>query len=158
MALGRNTRRLNYIMMFSLFVVQAFDNYCREMKIGLNGINTIKNGLLLFMTLIFLYEIFLLRRKNGVVFDRAFFDETKSIISLAVVFGILSVYFMQKNHGFEMETITGLGRIVIPVIVAYALINVMNIKDIYNLMSILLIVMFVGYIYAIAHRITLKNI
>ena len=158
MALGRNTRRLNYIMMFSLFVVQAFDNYCREMKIGLNGINTIKNGLLLFMTLIFLYEIFLLRRKNGEVFDRAFFDETKSIISLAVVFGILSVYFMQKNHGFEMETITGLGRIVIPVIVAYALINVMNIKDIYNLMSILLIVMFVGYIYAIAHRITLKNI
>lgn len=159
MEIGRNTRRLNYIMMFSLFVIQALDNYCREKRIWLSGLNMAKNGLLLFMTLVFLYEIFLLnRRTNKVPFSRKFLDETRSIINMALVFALLSIYFMQKNHGFEMATIIGLARIVVPVIVVYALVNVMEIEDIYNLMSILLIIMFAGYICAVANRITLKNI
>lgn len=157
MKLGRNTRRLNYIMMFSLFFIQAVDNYCRTKLMGLSGINTIKNGLLVIMTLFFLYEIFLLKSDKRQS-DSIFWDETKSIISLVIVFALLSFYFMYKNHGFEMVTIIGLVRIIMPIITAYSLLNVMDVKKIYNLMSILLIIMFVAYIYAVADIITIRNI
>ena len=157
MKLGKNTKRLNYIMLLFLFSVQALDNYCREISIGLRGLHYIKNGFLIIVTIFFLYEIFLLKSDNH-GYSGIFFDEIKSIICLTVTFAILSIYFMLKNHGFERETMVGLIRIILPIIVAYTLLNVMDIDCIYSLMAILLIIMFIGYLAAFANEITISNI
>ncbi len=156
MDLGRNTRAFNYLLLFSIFILQVIDNYCRDKLIRLSIISNLKNIMLVAVPIIFLLEMNMIRKKRTK--DYIFKDELKYIILLTGCFTILSLYYIVKNRGFEMITLVGLIKIIMPIIVAFFVINIMSLKDIYKLMSILLIITFGGYLISITDKISIENI
>ncbi len=156
MKLGKYTRRLNYLLFFLLFVLQTIDNYCREQFLGIKFITLSKNITLLLIVVVFIFEIISIQKKEKFTF--IFLDEFKYIIKLTVCFGLLSGYFMIKNNGFEFETAMGLIKLLIPVLVAFVLLNIMPLKDIYNFMAIILIIMFIAYVTTCIDNISFANI
>lgn len=149
-------RTINFLVMFSVFLLQTIDNFLREKRLSIGGFSGIKNVLLAVTILFYLYQLYQLKRRKMLPY--LFKDELKSILGLAVSFAILSVSFMLRNNGFEFITVTGIIRLVIPVVVAFAVLNLMGLSDIYRLMSYLLILMFLGYLCTIANLVSIENI
>lgn len=158
MKLGKYNRTINYIALFVLFFLQNIDNYVRERHISALGLNTIKNITLLIVGLLFLYEILQLKKITNSAWTLFFTDELKSILFLGSSFLVLSAFYMIKNGGYVLATFMGIFKIVIPVVIAYAIINVMEMQDIYKLMSILLILSFSGYLFSKIDLFSISNI
>lgn len=156
MKIERRLRKINYILLFVLFIFQTIDNYFREKRIDIIGLNTFKNILLLIITAVFMYEVYALVKDKK--YKPIFKEETKSIIFIVITFFSLSVYYMLKNNGIKLVTFKGLLDIIIPIIVAYVILNLIGIKDIYRLMSVLLIIMFTGYLFTVSDKISFANI
>lgn len=155
MRLGASTRRFNYILLLIIFVFQVLDNYFREKMVDISYMSAIKNSVLIVATLLFIIEIVYLERSNK--FSRTFFSEMLNIVYLTICFTVLSLYYILKNNGFEIATVTGLVRILVPVIVSYTVLNVFQDKDLYRLMSVLLIITVIGYVLSIFDKISIGN-
>lgn len=158
MKLGKYNRTINYIALFALFFLQNVDNYVRERHLSVLGLNTIKNITLLIVGLLFIYEILQLKKITDSAWTPFFTDELKSILILAISFLVLSIFYIIKNGGYVSVTFIGIFKIVVPAVIAYAIINVMEMQDIYKLMSILLILSFIGYLISKIDVLSVSNI
>lgn len=156
MEISSKQRKLNYVGVFAIFFLQMIDNFLKDLNVNNTIIFLAKNGCLMVVCALFLWEIYLLR-KNGK--NSTFNDEMKSILAMAGVFLLLSIYYMIKNNGVHMVTFEGIFRIMLPMVVAYAVLNVMMLNDIYKLMTVLLVVTFVGYLISQGlENLTLENL
>lgn len=156
MKLNKTVRGINYILLLLVFVLQTFDNYIREQEITIPYFNTLKNLLLVAVPVLFLTELFMARKTKGLKY--VFVDELKSISFLTIIFGVISLYLCIKNKSYEFETIDGLIRLMIPIIVAFFVVNVMSLEDIYGLMKKTLLIMFIGYLIAKLPYFNIENI
>lgn len=142
-------KRIQYLNAFGLLIIlllQVLDNVLRELSHSNKIVSLIKNGALVVIIFFYIGEIIQLKlAKKKTIFK----FELKKIIWLAVVFSILSIYYIIQNKGFNMVTVTGIAKILLPVIIAYAVLNVMDLKYIYNVMVIFLMISFFGYVYSV---------
>ena len=141
--------------MIVVFLLQILDNVNREINLNITGLNAFKNVLLILICGLFINEIYVLHKDDK---DIIFFDEMKSILKLAFVFAILSIYFIFKNRHFDIITIEGIFRVIFPIVVAFSILNVMTLDDIYKFMIIIFIISFAGYLWTIGlNNITFEN-
>lgn len=157
MKLDQNTKKFNYVSLSMIFLLQIIDNFVRDKNIAISELNAAKNIGLLLVGLMFLYEIYRLREFED-NYSAYFGDELRHIFILAASFLLLSIFYMIKNNGCFFETFVGIFKIIMPAVMAYAVINVMNVQDIYKIMSILLILSFIAYLISILDIITISNI
>lgn len=156
MKLSLKQRLMNFVGLVFVFFLQIIDNINREMNLNIPGLNALKNIFLLLLCCMFIWEVYHLYRKGNKLI---FVDETKSVVKLTIIFALLSVYYILKNDGFNIATVEGLVRILVPIVVAFAALNVMTIDEIYQFMCVMLIISFVGYLYTIGlSNLTLANI
>lgn len=154
------TRLFNYLMIFAVFFLQAIENLTRQInsQLGIQSLlSTLKNALLLGVILLFSYQIYRFKRFRSFR-SCIFIDELLCIFGLALVFAVLSIYFMLKNNGFHSITIIGIVRLLIPAVAAFAVLNVLSFNDIYKLMRQSLIITFLLYLCSIAGHISLESI
>lgn len=142
-------KKNQYINSFGLLIVlslQVLDNILREIQYNNKITSILKNTSLIFLFIIYMYEIIQLKKRRK---KTIFTYELKNILILALIFTILSFYFMIKNKGFNMVTIMGIFKIVFPIVIAYTVLNVINLKYIYNVMISFLVFSILGYVYSI---------
>lgn len=156
MKLNKTVRGINYILLLLVFAFQTFDNYIREQQMVMPFVNTLKNLLLVAVPVLFLAELFMARKTKGIKY--VFVDELKNISFLTIVFGLISLYLCMKSKRYEFETINGLIRLMIPIVVAFFVVNVMSLEDIYGLMKKTLLIMFIGYLITKLPYFNLDNI
>ena len=157
MNLDRNTRTINFLSIVLVFLIASVDYFYRQRGYFPKSISIAKNGLLFMSVFIFSYELVVVRHINKHYKKIIFKDETLDIILLSLSFLVLSINCIIKNRGFYFNTLDGLARIAIPVLVSFTILNVMNIQEIYRLMQCLLIIMFTSYIFSISDKISIEN-
>jgi hypothetical protein len=150
------TKKANFYAFLTLFILQLLDNYIREIDITFVYFYYIKNISLLVFILFYYIELMHLKRLK---IEILFIYEFKCIISLAVVFSILSAYYILKNGGFQFESVEGIIRIILPIFVSLLIVNVLDRDSIHRAMQILLPISIFFYILSIGiDQFTLANI
>lgn len=153
---GKQLRQLNYVMFFTVFILQVFDNYLREERMHSRLVSNAKNLLLAVIIFLSLYSLYQIRSEKE--HNYVFVEELKNILALIGSFALLSGYYIVKNNAFEFITVTGLIKLMIPVLAAFSILNTLEFKDIYRLMSIFLIMMFISYLITKLNNLTFESI
>lgn len=129
-----------YLLVF-IFFLQVIDNILRENGINSSILSNLKIGLLLFSIFCFLVQ---LNNKDSVyLFKR----EILVILLMYIFLLVISLYWMHYSHIYSLSPVTiGFMRIMIPIIFAFLVLNVINFKQIYDSLTIFLIISFIGFI------------
>lgn len=155
MELSKKQKRINYFAFLLVFLLQIIDNVFRDIHLRMAGVSLLKNGLLLFCLCLFGWEVYLLLQSGK---KMIFTNETKSVVKLAILFLVLSLYYSVKNNGIHLITFEYLFRLLLPLFVAFVVLNVMSEDEIYNLMVAFLLISFGGYFLINIPDITLESI
>lgn len=144
--LSKSIKITNFVLIFGYFILQAMDNFLRETRSDLLGINKLKNIYLAAIAGLFLIEVLMMSHKGK---KRLIFkQELTSMLFLAAGFAILSIYYAYVNGGLYSVTVEGLYRIVFPVVIAFCILNVMQHDDIFIMLKGTFWIMFISYLCA----------
>lgn len=132
--------RQNYIILIILFIFQTISNAFRDDDI--NSFDNIKFGVLILVMIIFISEILL----NHVKIDYLKY-EGKIIFLWYFSLLCISIFWMIRNNSWNNAPfITGSLRLLVPIIIAYLIVNLVQFEYIYKLMYIFLIASFVTFL------------
>lgn len=131
--------------LFLVFFIQVFDYMARDLW-GSFAVSIAKNIVMGIWGVLFFAEVMLLYSKG---YKPIFFKELLEILKLILVLIILLAFFAIKNEIIYINTfISHLLRWIIPVLLAFTILNVMTKKQIELIMEISLVVSFIGYFIA----------
>lgn len=132
--------------LFLVFFIQVFDYMARDLW-GSFAVSIAKNIVMGVLGVLFFAEVMWLYIKKG--YKPIFLKELIEVLRLILVLIILSGFFAIKNEIIYINTfISHLLRWIIPVLLAFTILNVMTKKQIELIMEISLVMSFIGYFIA----------
>lgn len=136
---------VNISVFLLLFLVHVLDNIVKEGQISIPYIGIIKNVFLI--CIIFFYFIEFLQNltfcKNSI-----FVREFNIVLYWAIGMLILSVAMALNAHQYTMQSFVSIFRLILPAIIAFLVLNILDFTQIYWIMVVILIVGSVGFIFA----------
>jgi hypothetical protein len=155
MLLDIYTRRLNIFFLVVVFLLQAIDSYMRDLEMFSEVVNLFKNAVLISASMLLLIELY---SRRHYVYEYYFVSELKNIFGIFFSFLFFTIYFCISNDGFYFISIDGLFRLIIPGIIAFSVINVMQTKDIYYGLKVSFLITFIFYMLTIMPKLNFANI
>lgn len=136
----KGNRQDAYLLSF-IFLLQVIDNILRENNISNPIISGMKTLFVFFA--IFLFSLQLFTKKNPVFFKK----EMLLILLMYCSLLIVSFYWMFINRMYSWSIVTvGAMRIIVPIVLAFLVINVISFESIYDVMTFFLVTAFIGFI------------
>lgn len=141
--LSIQSKRNNFILLSIVFFLQIVDSAVREKHISLSIVGNLKNLLLLFVLLFYIYQMHCLcKNKEDIIFRH----EKNAVVVMVIVLLLLSLNCMVNNEIFTLVPFWGSVKLLLPVYVAYGVLNILDNVDIYRVMSISLTICFIAYV------------
>lgn len=144
MKLNKTIKYFNFWVLLLVFFLQVFD-YMTRYRWNVSVVKAAKNTVMGICGVLFFAEVMLLYIKKG--YKPIFLKELVEILKLVLVFIILSAFFAIKNGIiYKGAFLLHLSRWVIPVLLAFTILNVMTKKQLELIMEISLVMSFIGYV------------
>lgn len=142
----KNLRYFNSIGLGFFFILQALDSALREINNQVSILTNAKIFYLLILSVVFLIELAFLRKEHYFKKGLLFKSELYSILLLALIFSLISISKIIESGVFYSITVIGILRILVPCLVAYTVINLMELKDLYNVLKFGMVICFLAYV------------
>lgn len=136
----------NFVILIILFFIQAVDSFFREgieNNLVINILDNLKNVYILLFIIWCIIQLLYLKNKKIYIFR----FELQKVIFLFLILIIIALYYIVKNNTSNYYSISySISRILIPVILSFLLLNVMNFNKLYKAMIYFLVFCFFFFI------------
>lgn len=136
----------NFVILIILFFIQAVDSFFREgieNNLVINILDNLKHVYILLFIIWCIIQLLYLKNKKIYIFR----FELQKVIFLFLILIIIALYYIVKNNTSNYYSISySISRILIPVILSFLLLNVMNFNKLYKAMIYFLVFCFFFFI------------